>query len=348
MKTGRFFHIFEQWFGLVSLGFLASAVRLPAGELLQPVITSIRLDASNVVVTANMPSGVLLATLEGRQRLGAGSWEPRVRGDATEPLPASFYSGTNSFLGQPASSGGPGAVGLVNVPGQVNPLQTPAGNAPRAVAESDIWQFRGQTLYFFNQYRGLQIIDLADPDAASVRGAIDLPAAGEQMYLLGEPYVALLAQPRCGGNGDESHVLVVADNGPVPSIAARLPVPGFIQESRMVGSALYVASQSFRPVAGTNAWEWGTLVSSFDLANPDAPVRRGTLWYAGYGNVVTANDTFLFVVTQDPSNWWQSLVQVIDITAPDGTMAAFGSIRTAGRVLDKFKLNYAEGVFTSI
>src|SRR5713226_2360920 len=189
MKTGRFFHIFEQWFSLVSLGFLASALHMPAGELTQPVITSIRLDASNVVVTANVPSGVLLATLEGRQRLGAGSWEPRalvrrdggggtltfrlprsrqlevlrVRGDATEPLPASFYSGTNGFLGQPASSSGPGALGLVNVPGQVNPVQTPAGNAPRAVAESDIWKIRGQTLYFFNQYRGLQIIDLTDP-----------------------------------------------------------------------------------------------------------------------------------------------------------------------------------------
>ncbi len=374
MKTGRSFHILHPWFGLLSLGFLAGAVRLPAGELSQPVITSIRLDASNVVVTANVPSGVLLATLEGRQRLGAGSWEPRalirtdggggvltfrlprsrqlevlrVRGDATEPLPASFYSGTNSFLGQPASSGGPGAVGLVNVPGRVDPTQTPAGNAPRAVAESDIWKIRGPTLYFFNQYRGLQIIDLTDPDAASVRGAIELPAAGEQMYLLGEPYVALLAQPGCGGNGDESQVLVVADNGPAPSIDARLPVPGFIQESRMVGSALYVASQSFRPVAGSNTWEWGTLVSSFDLADPGAPVKRGTLWYAGYGNVVTANDTFLFVGTQDPSNWWQSLVQIIDITAPDGTMAAFGTIRTAGRVLDKFKLNYSDGVFTSI
>src|SRR6266849_1769851 len=78
MKTGRSFHILEQWFVLVSLGFLAGAVRMPAGELTQPVITSIRLDTSNVVVTANVPSGVLLATLEGRQRLGAGSWEPRA------------------------------------------------------------------------------------------------------------------------------------------------------------------------------------------------------------------------------------------------------------------------------
>ena len=78
MKTGRSFHILEQWFGFVSLGFLAGALRMSAGELSQPVITSIRLDASNVVVTANVPSGVQLATLEGRQRLGAGSWEPRA------------------------------------------------------------------------------------------------------------------------------------------------------------------------------------------------------------------------------------------------------------------------------
>src|SRR6266446_5434212 len=81
MKTGRSLHILGQWLGLIALGFLAGTVRLPAGELLQPVITSIRLDTSNVVVTANVPSGVLLATLEGRQRLGAGSWEPRAHPD---------------------------------------------------------------------------------------------------------------------------------------------------------------------------------------------------------------------------------------------------------------------------
>src|SRR5258708_32043812 len=78
MKTGRFVHILEQWFVLISLSFLAGAVRLPAGELTQPVITSLRPDPSNVVVTANVPSGILLATLEGPQRLGAGSWKPRA------------------------------------------------------------------------------------------------------------------------------------------------------------------------------------------------------------------------------------------------------------------------------
>jgi hypothetical protein len=56
----------------------------------------------------------------------------------------------------------------------------------------------------------------------------------------------------------------------------------------------------------------------------------------------------LFVGTQDPTNWWQSVVQIVDITSPDGTMAAVSSLRTAGNVPDKFKLNYTNGIFTSI
>ena len=35
----------------------------------------------------------------------------------------------------------------------------------RAVTESDIWEISGDTLYFFNQYRGLQVIDVSEPDA---------------------------------------------------------------------------------------------------------------------------------------------------------------------------------------
>jgi len=136
----------------------------------------------------------------------------------------------------------------------------------------------------------------------------------------------------------------------MPSVVARLPVKGYIIESRLVGTTLYVASQSLRPIVNStnSAWEWGTLVSSFDLSNPAAPVARDTLWYSGYGNVVSATDVLLFVVTQDLGNWWQSIVHSIDITQPDGTLHAYESIRTAGRVRDKFKLRWEGGIFTSI
>jgi hypothetical protein len=118
----------------------------------------------------------------------------------------------------------------------------------------------------------------------------------------------------------------------------------------MVGTALYVASQTYRPVDGStnSTWEWGTLVSSFDLSNPDQPIARSTLWYAGYGNVVAATDTFLFISTQDLANWWQSIVHSIDITSPDGTMLEYANIRPSGNVKDKFKINYSETVLTII
>jgi hypothetical protein len=225
-----------------------------------------------------------------------------------------------------------------------------AADSTREVVESDIWQLDGDTLYFFNQYRGLQVIDITNPDSAKVRGTLALPAAGERMYLAGSNHVVLLARTSCSYNSDESQVLIVAVSNGLPRVVKSLPVPGWIQESRMVGTALYVASQTYRPISGTTntTWEWGTMVSSFDLSDPASPVTRNTLWYAGYGNVVTATDTYLFVVTQDPTNWWQSLIRLIDITDPNGTMASYASIRSAGRVMDKFKLNYSGGIFTSV
>jgi len=337
----------------------------------QPALTAVRVEITNVVVTALVPSGVRKVTLESRERLAPGSWEPRavrrldgagatltfrlpvsrsaeilrVRTDATEPLPASFYTGTNEFISQPADGAGPGSAGNIDLnmagPGAASPA-----DSSREVVESDIWKIRGSSLYFFNQLRGLQIIDITNPDAASVRGTLELPAAGEEMYVLGTSHVVLLA--RAGCSTDESQLIVVADNGGTPTVAARLSVPGYILQSRLVGTALYVASAGYRPVTGSNTWEWGTLVSSYDLSAPAAPIARNTLWYPGYGQVVSATDRLLFVVTQDPANGWQSIVRAVDITAPNGTMHDYQSIRTAGRVPDKFKLNWDAGILTTI
>ena len=79
-----------------------------------------------------------------------------------------------------------------------------------------------------------------------------------------------------------------------------------------------------------------------------SPVARSTLWYPGYNNVVHATDTFLFAVTQNPTNYQKSLVNVIDITAPDGTMHAYDTITPAGRVEDKFKLDWSDAIFSVI
>jgi len=116
-----------------------------------------------------------------------------------------------------------------------------------------------------------------------------------------------------------------------------------------VGTALYVAANAYRPVTDkTDYWEWGTQISSFDLAQPESPAAKGTLWYAGYGNVIMATDRFLFVVLTDGNDWNHSLVQCVDIASPDGAMQALAKISPAGRVDDKFKMNLNGEVFTVI
>ena len=360
--------------GVIAL--LSSAPPLAFAQLVQPVITSIRPDGTNVIVVATVPVGACRVTLEARARFGSGAWVPaavaqvgpgagtvtfriacvrqsemlRVRADATQPLPPSFYTGTNSFSG-PVSDGtnpDPG-LGPVAVFDDGNGTTAPTGDPGRAVVESDIWQFSGDTLFFFNQYRGLQVLDVSDPDHAAVLGALSLPAAGEQMYLPSSNRVVLLARGGCFSSGDSQAIVVAVSNG-APRVVTSLAIPGYLQESRMVGTALYVASQSYRVVPGTtnSTWEWGTLVSSFDLSDPDSPVARDKLWYPGYGNVVTATDTYLFVATEDPTNWWRSIVRIVDITSPSGSMAPYASLWAAGQIKDKFKINYSDSVLTTI
>ncbi|MHB8519544.1 MAG: RCC1 domain-containing protein [Limisphaerales bacterium] len=341
-----------------------------ASTLDQPELISVRVEGTNLVAVASVPVGIKVVTLEGRRRIGTGAWVPRavaradgtggeitlrvpmssdvellrVRAETHEVLPSFFYHGTNTFAGAPGSSGM--VVNDARYDG-LGPVLGPTASigsvaAPRDVVESDIWKVRGNALYFFNQYRGLQVIDLTTPDSPVIRGTFDLPAAGEQMYLIDTNYAVLLVQG-CGwsGNNNGNDVVIVDVTGNNLQEVASLPVDGTILESRLVGTALYVASQVYRPVAGStnNSWESGTMVSSFDLSDPTRPVAKQQLWYSStYGTVVAATDQFFFLATQT-SSWYQSVVQVIDISDPSGVMQARGRVQLAGYVTDKFKMN---------
>ncbi len=367
--------------GLAFFWLCVSPIQCAAADGL--AITHVRIESSEVVVTVAVPPGVRKVTLESRTRLGAGAWVPRavqrldglkaetitfrlpkseaiellrVRGDENEPLPAECYDGQKTFNGQVSQSANDAAALIYTDLGTRENVPTVGDGAEtREVVESDIWKIKGNTLYFFNQYRGLQVIDISSPDDPKVTGTLSLPAAGEQMYLLDDQHVVLLARDCSvsGGNGGSAVIVVRIESG-VPTAVARIPIEGSIAESRLVGSALYVASLMYKQVlvppmpdpGGSDKtqqeqWEWGTEVSSVDLSNPAEPTVRERLWFPGYGNVVSATDKYFFVVTQDQNNWWESSVQLIDITAPDGTMKRLGVVRPGGRVADKFKLNVA-------
>ena len=159
------------------------------------------------------------------------------------------------------------------------------GGGSREVVESDIWSFHKNKLYFFNNLRGLQVIDLTDKANPVIKGMLPMPASGEQMYMLGDDHVILLARDGCNwwGNSAESQAIIVNVSNDTPTIVGSVPVKGYIRESRLVGTALYIASQVYRQTEVVNKngsismrWEHGTLVSSFDVKNrrSQAPATR--------------------------------------------------------------------------
>ncbi|MDB4808118.1 beta-propeller domain-containing protein [Verrucomicrobia bacterium] len=370
-------------------GIIPVSTGLAGPEDARPEIISIQLEVSEVVVTVRVPRGVTKVTLEGRSRLGMGNWAPRavervdgsggllviriaytkaneilrVRGDDKDELPAAFYKGTTDFNGQKDEGGD----GLAPAPGRGNELDSVAeagdankddGGEQRDVVESDIWSIHNNTLYFFNTLRGLQVIDLKDKGNPVVRGVLPMPAAGEQMYTLGDNHVILLVRDGCNwwGNDAESQAIIVNVAGNTPVIEASVPVKGYIRESRLVGTALYIASQTYITKKAVNPetgdtytrWEHGTQVSAFDLKTPAKPVARETVFYSGYNNDIYATDKFLFVSTSIPNNYYKTDLRCIDISAPNGTMKEAATIRTAGRVADKFKMRLSGDTLTVI
>ncbi len=370
---------------------LLSLIALPGfstADESAPMIRSIKIADEQVVITVSVPAELKVITLEGRKRFGRGVWVPRsvkhsdgsagevvfrlpndqtfevfrVKGEAQSRLPAGFFAGEHSFAGQMSDAPPPdAAAGLYDESFSAiaadSGLRTASGD--REVVESDIYQLSGDRLYFFNQYRGLQVIDVQDPDNPAIVGSLTMPLAGEQMYLLPENRLLLLAHDNCNWWSAEggAEVVVVNASTSTPTVATNLPVHGRIKESRLVGSALYIASEYYRQVPDAASadgsgqrWEWGTRVASFDFSDPDHPVARDEHWFPGYGNVLhaTAESLFVSVRGADHGNWWQSKIQVFDIAAPDGSMPALGVIHPAGRVADKFKMNLDGDVFTVI
>ena len=229
----------------------------------------------------------------------------------------------------------------------------------RDVVESDIWKLHGDRLYVFNPYRGLQVLDLANPAAPVLLGTLDLPDAGEALYLVGNDHVALLTKrdvnftwtnvPQMTGS------LVICDVAAgKPKTVATIPLDGKLVESRLVGTALYVATSNR---SGTSTSE-EISVTGFDLSNPANPVARNTvtvpLLIGGYSSQgpVQASDHY-FLVAQHrrevlSSNGYRSRVSLVDISSPDGSVALRGTAIAAGMVSDKFKMQERNGILSLV
>jgi len=386
----------------VAIASAALATVLSADPVATPsVISGIQTHGTNLLVTVRIPAGTRRVTLESRSKFMKGTWTPRgvampgasdtevsftvpatgatgalraVTDDVDSlPLPAPFYSGVRSFdpqvsASQPSSTtpgtGGPTTVDTSSPGAGGGAFQTQT--RVRAVSESDIWKFSGTNLYFFNQLRGLQVIDVSTPARPVLRGRLPMTSYGEQMHVLpaavpGGDWLALITQKDC--QWDTSEVLVVRSADGIPSAGPRVPVPGHTLESRLIGDVLILASQGWtnRTVLVTNVLtryggdvpassgggnrqlvtnvfsqvysEPFTQVTSIDLADPANPVVRSSVRAPAAPTAIHATDRLLFVSTQAQASYglfgwdWSS-----DPASPTNTVLVFDVSDPSGNI----------------
>ncbi len=352
----------------------------PAAEDVFEVVDAELLDRA---VTLKVPEGVrrirlrvktadgewetcTLAHLSGRAGMlklrlpdGVEESDIEVAASWTDPFPYEFYAGQNDFepeagnvAGSRASQGGAEFTdtGL-------------DGQNGDTVEESDIWKWRGNTLYFFNQYRGLQVIDVADPALPKRLVSMRISSSGEQLYLHPEAdYAVLLTYNRSTGKGETLIVEHTPENELIQRSA--IEVPGYILESRMVGTMLYVVARNswqesiVDPNTGIEHinWKSGISVLKADLADPDNPIISDPLdlqndKYDYWGGQVQATADALMIATSAYDSQLRqriSTVHVIDISDPSEPPALAHQVLVKGQVRDKFNLNLRNNILTVV
>ncbi|MBK8013052.1 MAG: beta-propeller domain-containing protein [Deltaproteobacteria bacterium] len=212
-----------------------------------------------------------------------------------------------------------------------------------------------QLLLNFNAYRGLQLIDLSNPDLPVMKGSIRATGTPVEMYAVGR-YVFMLLNDWSGYYARRPHVdavedvlgafhyeggvVLVADisDPDAPILLDRALIPGAISTSRLKQSGDQVALYVVTSRQDTNAAEMRTLVKSFSLDASGRLTPRSEIDLGGNVTDIQATSERLLVARSalpPSSSGPKSQVTILDIQGVDGSMLEGASVVTEGVVRSK-------------
>jgi hypothetical protein len=281
---------------------------------------------------------------------------PTAKQSADRKYPAAFYKGARAFdavaaAGYVDSSNAPlrGLNGGVVALAATVAYDTAKSSPSTTPVEADIWKTDGTTVYFFNQLRGLQVIDLADPAKPSLISTLRLPSVGQDLYILpaqGDSLHAVLLT-RDPQNWSSTIVQLVRITGGMPSIIATQKVSGWLSDSRMAGNNLYLATQNWTSSGGS--WSEQAILTEVTI-----DTVAGSLAFAkdfqitGSWPIISAGVGWMAVATTPSTSWNKSDVALFSFDENGISKLNATPIQTAGRIYDKFKMQVKDGVFTAI
>lgn len=299
--------------------------------------------------------------------LAAGcSSSPTEQGPSSDPDSGYFESSVpGARNGLNAGSGG--ATSGPSAGGPIIDLDDSGGEVAREIAEADIIQLQGSTLYALSRTGGLSIIDVSEPSALKLLGRYRTSFTPFEMYVKDGIVFAMYTDwgqfVLEEGTDDKwvwkqtSALLALDAKDPAHiSKVGEFDLPGEISDSRLVGDVLYAVSYQ-----NGSCWNCdvapNTNVVSINVSDPSSPVAVDHLTFDdespeyGWGKrSITVTTDRIYVAGPEygyaqPEN---STIQVVDISDPDGDLVEGTQVSVRGQITSRWQMDEYDGVLRVI
>ncbi|HEY5959768.1 MAG TPA: beta-propeller domain-containing protein, partial [Polyangiaceae bacterium] len=245
------------------------------------------------------------------------------------------------------------------------PTVESSGEASRAIEEADIIKIEGSRLYALSQYGGLSIIDISLRDQMRLLGRKKVQAQPFEMYVRDQVVFALYngyGEYVAGDKPDEwrwvttSYVMAFDTRNPeAPAIVGRFSIPGTIQDSRIVGNAMYVIGYEQNSCWGCDAGQHTTVIS-LDVSTPTAIRKVAQRSYAddttnySWKRSVTVTDRRMYIAGPQYGSGAPigSEIQVVDISDPNGQLVDGIKVSASGKIDSRWQMDETNGVLRVI
>ncbi|MFH2009996.1 MAG: beta-propeller domain-containing protein, partial [bacterium] len=230
----------------------------------------------------------------------------------------------------------------------------------REIEEADIVKVVGTTLYALNMYRGLYVIDIANPDAPAIRGHLDtfgypveMYVRDDRAYLVLSNYFRIWRDPANPYAEIGSAVVAVdVSNGDSPVELSRFYLPGYVTDTRVVGDVLYGVSNRyswFSYYYPSDDWQDTTHVLSINIADPFDIHEVDALAFprdGGWDNHVHVTSQAIYVATTYyGDDGYQTQLRYVNISDPAGALSIGAEWTVEGIVQDRWQMDEHNGVF---
>lgn len=323
---------------------------LQRGSGWQSIVTA---DAIAGVMTFNLPSH----SKNDRWRVMGRKWlvdKPLI---SRNKFPAKFYRGKNTFDAIDVAPSDDGRMingDLITMTKVADSEDSsPSADAGQLPEEADIWKIDGNTVYFFNQLRGLQVLDLSDPSDPRLIASLRMPLIGQDLYVIpesdGSRRLVLLTQGWSPDGGQWTRISQVIFDGVALKLIHQQELPGGLSDSRLLGDRLILVTSQWKAslLSAMGEWTSETRISEWILSADQAPMAAGEKVVVGANPLIAAGAGWLAVSVHPQGVWDKSEVSLFAIK-PTGLELMGLPIMTEGVISSKFAISWSNNVLTTV